>query len=84
MFGHYDELMKRDARVFWKEVEELKTIRGKTDHNTQDKPHPVNLGFIWKSPTARAPHKIRHHPIDKNPPGKTKNRISIGLIGKYL
>jgi|GEM_PF-1639899 len=26
MFGHYEELMKKDTKIFWKELEELKKL----------------------------------------------------------
>ncbi len=31
MFGHYEEVMKKDTRIFWKELQKLTDIIGNTD-----------------------------------------------------
>ena len=34
MFGHYDELMQKETKIFWKELEELKDIVCTTNGET--------------------------------------------------
>ena len=36
MFGQYEELMKKDTKIFWKELDELKEIIGDVNHELQE------------------------------------------------
>ncbi|MBN2013948.1 MAG: hypothetical protein JW778_02095 [Candidatus Altiarchaeota archaeon] len=36
MFGHYEELMEKDTKIFWKELEELKYIIGANNNKSTE------------------------------------------------